>query len=197
MANADALLLRIIDQAMAEAFTGSPDALRCGKGCFGCCIGPFPITTMDAARLRRGLAQLPAATATAVQARAAEAVAAMLPRYPGDLQSGTLHPHRASELFSHPALKGIPCPALDLESGACTVYEFRPIACRTYGPAITLEGRHMPHCRLNYRGYTPEQVEACRVPVDPGPAGPAAAAEFEALGQPIEQTSVAFALRSA
>jgi uncharacterized protein len=25
------------------------------------------------------------------------------------------------------------CPLLDLESGACTVYQARPIACRTYG----------------------------------------------------------------
>lgn len=197
MATADSALLRIIDQAMAHAFTRSADALRCAKGCFGCCIGPFPINSMDAARLRRGLEKLPAATAAAVQARAEEAVATMRPRYPGHPESGLLHPDRTADLFSNPGLTGIPCPALDLESGVCTLYEFRPIACRTYGPAITLEGRCMPHCQLNYRGYTPEQVEACRVPVDPGPAGPAAAAEFEALHQAIEQTTVAFALRSA
>ncbi|MBL8209356.1 MAG: YkgJ family cysteine cluster protein [Bryobacterales bacterium] len=197
MASADSNLLRIVDQAMAEAFSRSSGALRCAKGCFGCCIGPFPINTMDAARLRRGLLALPPQTAATIQNRAAEAIAAMLPQYPGHPQSGILYRDRADELFSHPALKGIPCPALDLESGACTLYEFRPIACRTYGPAITLEGRPMPHCQLNYRTYTAEQVEACRVAVDAGLAGPAAAAEFEACGHAIEQTTIAFALRSA
>jgi Fe-S-cluster containining protein len=197
MASADSRLLVIIDNAMDDARHRSGQALHCAKGCFGCCIGPFPITAMDARRLRDALTALPAPLAQAIRSRALEAAAALSPHYPGDIENGRLHEERADELFDNPRLNGVPCPALDLESGACLVYDARPIACRSYGPAITLEGRALPHCRLNYRDLTPEQVEACRVTIDPGDAGPAAAREFEASGGQPYQTVVAFALRSA
>lgn len=34
---------------------------------------------------------------------------------------------------SREAPRPVTCPLLDLESGACLIYEARPVACRTYG----------------------------------------------------------------
>lgn len=159
--------------------------VKCGRGCFGCCIGPFPITAMDAARLRGGLAELDGDIARRMVERAREAAAAIrMAGYPGV---------SAEELFSE-RFAGIPCPVLDLESGACLLYAHRPVACRTYGPAIRLDGREMPHCQLNYQAASLGEVENRRVSVDTVQAGEAAWAEFLASGGVDVQTVVAFAL---
>jgi len=153
---------------------------------------------MDAARLRQGLAQVEDTIAAArIRQRAVEGVEAMRKAgYPGDPVTGRLDPTRTDELFHREPLPGIPCPALDLETGACELYPARPIACRTYGPAVSLDGRDLPHCRLNYQGATPEQIEVCRVTIDPGVVAEAALAEFlQSCVEPEPgETVVAFAL---
>ena len=124
--------------------------MHCRSGCFGCCLGPFPITWLDAARLRHGLDQLSEPERGRVQHRAMESVAALRDLgYPGDSNTGLLTFLHAEEILFAPPYLTLPCPVLDLETGACTLYEHRPIACRTYGLAITLDGKRMPHCPLN------------------------------------------------
>lgn len=140
---------------------------------------------MDAARLRRGQAELDGDMARRMVERAREAAAGIrMAGYPGV---------PAEELFSE-RFAGIPCPVLDLESGACLLYAHRPVACRTYGPAIRLDGREMPHCQLNYQEASLAEVENSRVSVDTVQAGEAAWAEFLASGGEDVQTVVAFAL---
>ena len=62
-----------------------------------------------------------------------------------------------------------PCPALDPDTGACTVYAWRPIVCRTYGPPVRGGGDDLPPCPLCFKGAAPEEVEAAREPIDVGP----------------------------
>ena len=54
----DQALLQIVDAALAEAARKSGAWLVCRPGCTECCLGPFPITQLDARRLREGLAEL-------------------------------------------------------------------------------------------------------------------------------------------
>ena len=54
----DAGLIQIVDAALAEAVRKSGHWLLCRPGCAECCMGEFPITQLDAARLREGLAEL-------------------------------------------------------------------------------------------------------------------------------------------
>src|SRR3954452_10916590 len=88
----DRELIQIVDTAMAEAARLSGAWLVCKPGCAECCIGPFPITALDAWRLRQGMLQLerrdPAAAAR-VRQRARTAVD-KLADYPGDLTTGIL-----------------------------------------------------------------------------------------------------------
>ena len=51
----DAALTQIVDTALAEAARKSGAWLVCRPGCTECCMGPFPITQLDARRLREGL----------------------------------------------------------------------------------------------------------------------------------------------
>src|SRR5580704_17105141 len=51
-------LIQIVDAALAEAVRKSGAWLACRPGCCECCMGPFPFSEADAARLRDGLAEL-------------------------------------------------------------------------------------------------------------------------------------------
>jgi len=48
----DDALIQIVDAALAEAARRSGPWLLCRPGCAQCCLGEFPITQLDAARLR-------------------------------------------------------------------------------------------------------------------------------------------------
>src|SRR5947208_14715206 len=89
----DSALIQIVDAAMAEAARRSGSWLVCRLGCTQCCIGPFPISQLDALRLRRGLADLEAhdpARARNVRRRARESVARISGEFPGDAATGLL-----------------------------------------------------------------------------------------------------------
>ena len=191
----DRELIQIVDAAMAEAARLSGAWLVCEPGCAECCIGPFPITQLDAWRLREGLAQLERCDpgrAARVRRRARESVAQMAAirgEYPGDLTTGILdEDEEAEERFAALPDEGY-CPALDPASLTCDLYESRPITCRVFGPAVRSGGDVLGVCELNYEGATDEQIAACQVEVDP------AGLEDALLEGERQQTIVAFALR--
>ena len=186
----DRELIQIVDAAMAEAVRLSGAWVVCRPGCAECCMGPFPITQLDARRLRDGLAQLEGRDperAARVRRRSRESVARMAD-YPGDLTTGILdEDEEAEERFA-----ALPdeeyCPALDPATLTCDLYEARPITCRIFGPAVRSGGDVLGVCALNYHGATDEQIAACQVQVDPD------GMEDELLEGRREQTIVAFAL---
>src|ERR1017187_4969266 len=88
----DRELIQIVDAAMAEAARLSGAWVVCEPGCADCCLGPFPITQLDAWRLRQGLAQLERRDperAARVGRRSRESVARMVD-FPGDLTTGII-----------------------------------------------------------------------------------------------------------
>ena len=150
---------------------------------------------MDAARLRAGLDTVPTLQRNRIMARAAESVSVLRNLgYPGDPVSGVLDEKTVENILYLPEFLNLPCPALDLESGSCSLYMHRPVACRVYGLAILLDGMQMPHCRLNYSGATPQEIEERRAEIETSAAGDAALDEFLAAGGREGQTVVAFAL---
>ncbi len=160
---ADRRLLANIDEVLAETVRRSGEWLVCKPGCTQCCAGPFPVTQLDALRLRRGLEALDAERAERLRQRAAAYVAAIAPEYPGDPATG--------ELFDEEALPAsmddIPCPALDPETGLCDLYETRPVTCRTFGPATRVSEAGFGACELCYAGATDEEMARCAVEIDP------------------------------
>ena len=83
-------------------------------------------------------------------------------------------PHAESEEADHDA--GIdhhggaeeePCPVLDPETGACDLYDARPLTCRVFGPAVRSEGG-VGACELCYVGAGDEEIAGCAVELDAG-----------------------------
>ena len=190
MAN-DGELIQIVDAAMAEAARLSGEWLVCRPGCADCCRGLFPITQLDAWRLRQGMRQLELsdpARAERVRERARQAIA-KLDDYPGDPATGILDEGQEAEERFEALADDDYCPALDPETLTCDVYAWRPITCRVFGPAVSsADGEVTGACEKNYAGASDAEIAACRVVVDPE------GMEDALLEGAPEQTIVAFAL---
>ena len=190
-------LLAIVDAAMDEAARRAGSHLLCHPGCAVCCFGPFPITSLDAWRLRRGLAVLERdapGTAREIQGRARAAVTRLRADFPGDPSSGVLSLAPDDELDFAKRFADLPCPALSPETGACLIHEHRPVACRLHGPPMVVESVRTIHCPLCFKDAGEAEVEACRVSLETRGAGVCAAAAWEAAGGTDARTTIAFAL---
>jgi Fe-S-cluster containining protein len=153
-------LVQIVDAALAEAARRSGPWLACRPGCAECCHGVFAIGESDAARLREGLGRLDAARAERVRRRAREAVARMSVGFPGEWTTGVVwEDDPRFEEFGEDEV----CPALDPATLTCDLYEWRPLVCRTFGPAVRQADGCITACELCYQGATEEQMAACAV----------------------------------
>lgn len=136
-------LIQIVDAALAEAARKSGDWLACRPGCCECCMGPFPITEDDAARLQLGLRELE-----------------------------SCDPERAACIRGRARGWGEgddePCPVLDPDTGTCDLYAARPLTCRTFGPPLRCASGALAICELCFDGATEEEIAACVVDLDPG-----------------------------
>ncbi len=190
--NGDAELIQIVDAAMAEAVRRSGSWLLCRPGCHDCCIGPFPITVLDAQRLRSGLEELrqtDPARARRVSERAQASVERILREFPGDPLRAVLELDGAAEDEL--------CPALNPATGTCDLYAARPITCRIFGPPVRFGGNSLAVCDLCFRGASEAEVAACEVTIDPGSVEARFLAELETDSGAGTETIVAFALTAA
>jgi len=158
-------LIQIVDAALAETARKSGSRLACRPGCTPCCIGPFRINQLDAARLQQGLRDLQKvdpARARRVRKRAEDSVARLVRSFPGDPVTGVLDEGaEADEKFADFA-NDEPCPVLDRETGLCDLYESRPMTCRVFGPPIRSEGG-LGVCELCFQGASQEEIEECEM----------------------------------
>jgi Fe-S-cluster containining protein len=129
----------------------------CRKGCDACCrrLADIPrFTQAEWELLKQGIAGLPEEIRTQVQERVEGLAGASRP---------------------------IVCPFLDLDAGSCLVYDYRPVACRTYG--FYVERDHGLYCReieaLAGRGECEGVIWGNAVAVD---------AKLQAFGGPIDLT---------
>jgi Fe-S-cluster containining protein len=168
----DLELVQIVDAALAGAAERAGQWLACRKGCTPCCTGAFAIGALDALRLADGMDELRAhdpARAEAVIARSRAWIAAHGGEFPGDLATGRLGEsgveRQRFEDFANEAI----CPALDPATGACDLYDWRPMTCRVFGPPVRTAGddgaEGLGHCELCFQGASPEEVAACEVVV--------------------------------
>jgi Fe-S-cluster containining protein len=165
----DLELIQIVDAALADATRRSGEWLACRLGCTQCCIGPFAINQLDATRLGHGLKDLEhrfPKRARRVRDRARDAVQRLSATFPGNPLTGLLdESEQGQELFADFANDEL-CPALDPDTGACELYESRPMTCRVFGPPVRSE-TGLGVCELCFVGATDDQIAACEMVPDP------------------------------
>ncbi len=157
-------LFPIIDAALASAAERSGHWLACRPGCHQCCIGVFPISALDAAYLREGLASAPADTRNRILTRAQTNREALLALgFPGNPTTGELftEPHH-EEAFEDYA-NDEPCPVLDPATGTCDLYAHRPVQCRTFGPPARDEEGALAVCELCFIDAPNEEITRCEI----------------------------------
>ena len=197
----DQKLIQIVDTALAETARKSGDWLVCRKGCTQCCYGAFAISQLDAWRLQQGLAALASQDpkrAVRVRRRAQEAVTELSAIFPGDPKTGILDEGEDAEAAFADFANDDPCPALDPATGACDLYEARPMTCRTFGPPV----RSGPEaglavCELCYHGASDQQIAGCEMVPDPDNLEEKLIVEVEKKTGKRGNTTVAFCLAGA
>ena len=194
----DRRLLALVDAALDRARAAANHHLVCRSGCTPCCFGPFAITQLDAWRLREGLralAETEPDRAAAVRQRAAATVARQAPAF-GAGSVGVFATEAEEEKF-YETFASDPCPALDPDSGACSVYAWRPVACRTYGPPVRIDGDDLPPCPLCFKGAAGTAVEAARQTIDVAHAEDQLINRIEQERERRGMTTIAFAIADA
>jgi len=197
-ARGDGELLRRVDAALAAGARRAGERLACRVGCTECCIGPFPITLLDARRLAAGLRELErtdARRAASVRRRAVAARRALRRGFPGDPDTGRLSEDEAALEAFLDRHGHRPCPVLDPKSGACELYAARPLTCRSYGPPVRIGREDLPPCRLCFVGARPREAERCRVVIDAAGIEDRLLRRLHRAGEPAAaETLIAFAL---
>lgn len=117
-----------VDKLIARLTARYASHLACRAGCNGCCHHHLSVFGVEAANVQRALAVLPAETRARViqQARVVNAREALG--------------------------KAVACPLL--VDSCCSIYEARPLICRTQGLPLLIEaengGREVDFCPLNF-----------------------------------------------
>ena len=198
----DQVLVQIVDAVLAETARKSGPWLVCRLGCTQCCIGPFPINQLDAARLQKGIADLEGRAperAAAVRERARKSIERLSPTFPGDPLTGLLYEDEQSEQRFSDFANDEPCPALDPETGACELYESRPMTCRVFGPPVKSEQdseQGLGVCELCFQDATSDEIAACEMQPDPDDLESTLLREIEKRSGTRGNTIVAFCLAS-
>lgn len=106
-------------EARAQAIRASRNWWPCRRGCDQCCrqlAHPPELSSSEWVRVDEAVAALPAI----VRAKVEQKIDALLMQ----IAAKTVSPQ-------------VICPYLDEVEGVCSIYESRPIACRTYGFFVT------------------------------------------------------------
>jgi Fe-S-cluster containining protein len=195
---ADQKLIQIVDAALAETTRKSGEWLVCRKGCTQCCFGPFAISQLDAVRLQKGLKDLTSSDperAARIRERAQQAVKQLSPKFPGNPKTGILGEDGDAEAAFAEFADEEPCPALDPATGACDLYNARPMTCRTFGPPVRSGAEEaLAVCELCYHGATDQQIADCEMAPDPDNLEEKLIAQTEKLTGKRGNTIVAFCL---
>lgn len=136
-------ILKRADEFFHVTLEAQPQNFQCGKGCSLCCYGLFEISAADVPVLADGLAALHPSRRLAIIRRAQT------------LLEETDHPDlrecpEGEKRAFYERSKNVPCPNLD-PSGACMVYDSRPLVCRTFGLPIRDGKRYLGDiCQLNF-----------------------------------------------
>lgn len=191
----DSDLIQITNASLADAYARAGHWMACHPGCHQCCIGVFPISALDADRLRHALDTASPELSQRIRDRVTAARERLTPDFPGNPATGELftEPHH-EEQFEDFA-NDEPCPVLNPVTGTCDLYAARPMTCRTFGPPMPNDEGGLGVCELCFVGAPETEVARCTVDTEFLQVEEQTLAEKQAREGDCGLTIVAFALR--
>lgn len=197
LGEADRALVSMFDRTLAASIRGARRHLQCRIGCTACCIGPFDITTLDAARLAVGMALLeqrhPRIVAR-LRARSREQWRMLGAAFPGDAETGRLDDDDDDRERFFARFADLHCAALDPRTGRCILYAYRPLSCRSFGLPVRVGEEVLEPCELNFREASPAEVKAATAEPDPEDREGQILADLAGVGIDARDTIVAAVL---
>jgi len=146
-------VLEKADAHFRRAMTAQPEHFECRKGCTLCCFGLFEVSKLDVSLLESGVGSLSESERRRVVAES-ETVLAAHP-HPEDWSS--VSDSERDRFFEETA--AVKCPFLD-RRGACSIYENRPLLCRTFGLPIKDGTKYIgDECELNFTAASRSEKE--------------------------------------
>ena len=161
-------LLSTLDTWFAEGVAAAgTGVVPCRSGCNACCHGPFDISAADAREVARGVASLQPEVAQGIIDRAKAQVHAgreVVPQWQAPWRPVEIGEDAFDAMCD--ALASTPCPALDPQSGACLIHDYRPATCRLTGLALTTEEGDLLENVCSIQAQFPEYVALAATPFD-------------------------------
>jgi Fe-S-cluster containining protein len=146
-------VLGIADAFFSSVASSQGQNLQCGRGCSLCCHGLFEIGSGDVPVIAEGLTKLHPSRRKMIIRRAVDIIASS--RHPNLRECS---PIEKEKFFDRTA--ATPCPNLD-DSGACMMYESRPLVCRTFGLPLRDSERYIGDvCDLNFTAASDGEKQA-------------------------------------
>jgi Fe-S-cluster containining protein len=109
--------------------------------------------------------------ASEIEGRAKKWLAENGVEFPGSLTTGLLGESDEERARFEEYANDAACPALNLETGLCDVYEARPMTCRVFGPPVRVDAggagdvKALGHCEICFTEATEEEVQKCEMSV--------------------------------
>jgi uncharacterized protein len=146
--------------------------LRCSEGCSSCCQVWLSVSAVEAEQLREALRALPKTERDRLRARGARELAREAELTLSAHAAEDAAPHAVPEPPRSTAAHEPRCAMLD-EQERCSVYQGRPLVCRTQGHALRYPAGFIPSaaitrksangdetwCPLNYDAAEPEPAD--------------------------------------
>ncbi len=163
--NSYGALLREVDDWFQRCLMQHPEQITCRNGCSACCRGLFDITLLDAFYLKRGFDLLPEVQREEIMRSARVRLQQLTLLNPAFTEPWLLNgiPENDWEALM-PEEDKTPCLLLS-ESGACMVYDARPMTCRLNGiPLIDVSGEEFfdEWCTRNFTEVDPRRITELR-----------------------------------
>ncbi|MFD1449960.1 YkgJ family cysteine cluster protein [Oceanobacillus sojae] len=129
IAKAFVQLLQAVTEEISDMESTADIMPTCQMGCAFCCYFPIVINKMEAELIKNAIHKMPDDKKHFMKEHLGQYYQTF-----GEKINRLSH----TDMISDPDAKykykqeHLPCPFLNLEANACTIYEFRPLPCRTY-----------------------------------------------------------------
>lgn len=143
-------LYQQIDTAIINHFDKKKKQPPCGKGCASCCSQFFEISLTEFEPIKNDILTMSCADQTALKNKSMIFISLFQENWPdfyNEFFTNPLSDYDENRYYQHPGRFNVHLPCIFLsDEGSCTIYQHRPIVCRTTGGSYIHQPSIGPIC---------------------------------------------------